>query len=313
MIQIPFWIYAAIMAASEAANYQAQRKTSEAQAGVMREERRRRSNTDKANELAAQSTADTLTKTKDREAARAAELADIYNKQAPAPTSGPDGTRFLATGTPQNSTQTIDATNDEISRAMGRVNARGSRLGSLGAFGDVFNEGNLAAGRNAQDIGINSSLFRGWQGNVMPALLARAGEAGRSWGTAADALKLAATIMGPFAMGGGGASAGASGGANSSAGVLDQMGGVPKEFAGKELFGMGGGQPFSPLSAMEKTSIGDAAARMNWSDMQQLGITPQEFMQPSKDELERYMQMLDPYWNLLPGARRRRPNVPVQF
>lgn len=311
MVQIPLWVYYAVMAASTAANYQAQRKTSEAQAGVMREERRRRSDADKANELSAQKTSDTLTSLKKDEEARAAELANVYQKQAPAPTSDAAGTRFLATGMPTNSTETINTTKDETARAMDRVNARGAHMGALGAFGDVFNQGNLSAARNAQDIGVNSSLYRGWQQNVMPALLARANEAGRDWSTTADVLKLAAAIMGPAAMGGGGA-AGANADAGSTQGVLDQMGGTPKEFAGKNLFGMQASQPFSPMSVRDATSIGDAANMERWMGLQELGITPDELVQPTKDKYEEIQKMLDPFWNFpRPWWMGRRPRQPV--
>jgi hypothetical protein len=314
MVQIPLWVYYAVMAASTAANYQAQRKTSEAQAGVMREERKRRSAADKANELSAQKTSDTLTGLKEKEDARAAELADIYQKQAPAPTTDAAGTRFLGTGMPTNSTETIKSTNDETARLMAGVNARGARMGALGAFSDVFNQGNLSAARNAQDIGVNSSLFRGWQQNAMPALLARASEAGRDWSTTADVLKLAASIMGPMAMGKGGADAAA----GSTEGVLDQMGGTPKEFAGKDLFGMDamGTGGFNPMSARDTASIADAANTERWMGLKELGITSDELVQPTKDKMDEIQKMLDPFWNMPRPwwmGRRPRQHIPINF
>lgn len=313
------WIYLALLAASTASSYQAQRKTDKARAGVAREERIRRKEQQQDAEAAAQRTQEEYFNARNKEEEREAELAQQFQAgPEPAPTTDAAGTRFLSTDAPTQSTRTVQATQAENAKGRARSQQRATSMAQLGAFGDVFRDAGMAAGRNAQDIGLSASKMRGWQQNVLPALYAHANTAGRDWATAADVMKLAATVMSFGALGGADAAAKAGTEATTTTGVLDQMSGVPAEFAGKDLFGMGamGGQGFAPMSALETASIGEAANKLQWMDYADLGITPQnymqDFVQPNVDEYNRYMQLFDPYWKMFGGGRRPK-FLPVEF
>lgn len=234
------WIYLALLAASTAASAQAQHKTNKARAQVQAEETDRRKAQQKESEAAALRTQQDFLSQKEKTAAREAELAQTFAaKEGPAPITDAAGTRFLSTSAPTQSTATIDATKSEMARGRSEAARDATAKAQLGAFGDVLQMNNLAASRNAQDIGQSASFMQGWQQNVLPALYAKANTAGKDWATAADVMKLASAVMSFGALGAGGAPAAE--GAKTTTGVLDQMSGVPKAFAGKDLFGMGEG------------------------------------------------------------------------
>lgn len=307
------WTMLALMAASTASSYMAQRKTDRATGKVLAEDRRRRGEHSKLAEKLSMENADLYANTPDAEKDREAELAAQYGPSKAAPTETVTGTRFLDTAAPITSSVTIDETKNELAKADARTAKRAAADAKLQAFGDVMAGNQITAGRNAQDIGQSAGFVQGWQQNVMPAQMERAAGAGRNWATAADMMKLASAIIAPYALT---TAAPANAASTTTAGTLDQMGGIPAQFAGQDLFGMGaGGQPFAALSARETASIADAANKANWMDLQQLGITPSEFMEPSRMQLERIYKMLDPFWNVLPGnSRRRRPQfVPQSF
>lgn len=238
------WAWLALMVASTGANYAAQRKVSNETAKVNADARRRRDENQRKSEALTMNSADLYTNTPAKEDARAAELAQQYAKAAPAPTEGPHGTSFLANTAPTQSTATIEETQKQLDKANANVARRGAADAKLRAFGDVMGENAILAGRNSQDIGQGASFVNSWQQNVMPLALQAAAESGNSWKNAADVMKLAATVMGPWAL-----SNGPGGGADTEKGVLEQMGGTPKEFAGRDLFHMnkmfGPGQSFS--------------------------------------------------------------------
>ena len=237
------WIWLAAMAASTGANYMAQRKVDNDTSKVNAEARERREKQQRDSERLTMDSANLYTGTPGKEDARAAELAAQYAKTAPEPTTGPHGTSFLANTAPTQSTATIEETRAQLDKANANVARRGAADAKLRAFGDVMGENSIQAGRNSQDIGQGASFVNSWQQNVMPALLAKANLAGRDWATAADVMKLAGAVMQPWAL-----TNGSGGGAETTQGVLERMGGTPAEFAGRDLFGMakkfGPGQSF---------------------------------------------------------------------
>ena len=194
------WIMLALMAAGTAASAQGQKKTGQARAGVMQEERERRSKQQKEGEASAMNTAEAFARTKAKEEERAAELAASSAKIAP-PTETAGGTKFLGIEAPVSSTQMVEGYKGAQARAQARADQHHAAMGKLSAFGDVMLDNSILAGKNAQDIGQGAGFTQGWQQNVLPALMERANGAGRDWATAGDVMKLAATIMAPFALG----------------------------------------------------------------------------------------------------------------
>jgi hypothetical protein len=234
------WTYLALLAASTAASAKGQHDIQKDRAHVQAEDSRRRKQQQQEAEAAAMNTQDAYFNQRDKTASREAELAQQFQASpAPAPITDESGTRFLSTSAPTQSTRTIQASQEESAAGRARASGRATRMAQLGAFGDVLRESNLTAGRNAQDIGLSASKMQGWTQNVLPALYAKANTAGKDWQGFADIAKLAAAVMSFSALGGAGTGAGAGGGAESTTGVLDQMGGLPSEFAGQDLFGMG--------------------------------------------------------------------------
>ena len=190
------WTMLALMAASTASSYQAQRKTQNATGKVMAEDRRRRGEHSKLAEKLSMENADLYANTPDKEKDRAAELAAQYGPSTTAPTTDAAGTRFLDTGAPISSQVTIDETKQQLAEADARTAKRAGADAKLQAFGDVMSGNQIKAGRNAQDIGQSAGFVQGWQQNVMPAEMERAAGAGRNWATAADIMKLASAIIG---------------------------------------------------------------------------------------------------------------------
>jgi hypothetical protein len=199
------WAYLALLAASTAASAKAQHKTNKARAHVAAEDRMRRKEQQKEAEAAALKTQEEFFNQRDKTAAHEAQLAQQFAPQEPAaPTTDAGGTRFLDTSAPTSSTATIEGIKSEQAKGAGRASQRATSMAQLGAFGDVLREANLAAARNAQDIGLSASKQQGWTANVLPALYAKANLAGRDWATAADVMKLAAAVMSYGALSGGG-------------------------------------------------------------------------------------------------------------
>ncbi|HZO54885.1 MAG TPA: hypothetical protein VFB63_19415 [Bryobacteraceae bacterium] len=194
------WIALALMAAGTASNAQAQHKTRKAQAHVMGEERERRKAQQAKAEASARDTATKMTGIKDREAQRAAELTEVYRQEAPTATTTDAGTRVLATDAPRQATSTVQGNERARASALAEENQRTGALSKLGAFGDVFQESNIGAARNLQDIGMQQGFTEGWQRNVLPALYQKAAGAGRDWATAADIMKLASAVVSMGAM-----------------------------------------------------------------------------------------------------------------
>lgn len=311
------WVYLALLAASTTASYMGQKKTARAQGRVMEEDRQRRAVREKATQAAADATANEYAQTNAKEAARAAELAQVRQQQpSAAPTQTSGGAKFLDTGVPYGSTKQVDAISRAREQARTESNDKYARQSKVGAFGDVMANSGRSAARNDQSIGLENNLYGGWQSNVLPALLANANTAGKEWSTTADILKLASAVMSFGALSGAGNATNAA--ANSQAGVLDQMGGVPKTFAGKDLFGTGSMGSFNPLSVREATSIGDAANLVKGMDMAEFGLPANYFnmssdlVQPSAEELQRYWQNMDPFGMMKPSQRRHMP-LPIQF
>lgn len=207
------WIYLALLAAGTAANAKAQQKTNQARSKVAAEERDRRKIQQKQAEASAQKTQETFFDQRGDTAAREAELAQQFQPQAAAPTTDATGTRFLDTAAPTSSTATIEATKGQVAKGQGRATQRAVAQSQLGAFGDVLRNNNLAASRNAQDIGQGANFMQSWQQNVLPALYAKANVAGKDWATAGDIMKLAAAVMSVGALSGAGAAGGAGAGA----------------------------------------------------------------------------------------------------
>jgi hypothetical protein len=202
------WVYLALLAASTAASAKAQQKTNKARAHVAAEDRERRKEQQKEQEAAAMRTQEEYFNQTGKTAEREAELARQFATQAPAaPTTDAGGTRFLDTAAPTSSTETIEGIKGEQAKGAARASQRATSMAQLGAFGDVLRDANLAASRNAQDIGLSASKMQGWTNNVLPALYAKANLAGRDWATTADVMKLAAAVMSYGALSGGGSAA----------------------------------------------------------------------------------------------------------
>jgi len=170
---------------------------------------------------------------------------------------------LLDPGSPPSATSTVDEARDAYAGVDSRLAARAQALGKANSFGSVFQDYGEALGRNAQDIDMNSTSMRNWNQRVLPIQLEAANNSGRQWGTAADVLKLAATVMAPMALGGGGAGNAASAAQQEIA--TARFG----DLAGKSLGAFGGGTiPFgSATTAGAAAGLSGASAA---SLMQQL-------------------------------------------
>lgn len=201
------WAYLALLIGGTAAQQQAVKKTDNERSKAMMEERLLRDQKDKDSQQAVQSTQDLLTQEKSKEAAKAAELAAQY--KAPAATVGvtppPGQASSLSIVPPGTSQRTIDATNTSLANAKGYTDSLAEMRAKLDAYGSVMGDASQQVGRNAQDIGRNARAVQQFQSWVLPATLAAAEQSGRQWSTAGDVMKLAAAVIGPSALGGGGA------------------------------------------------------------------------------------------------------------
>jgi hypothetical protein len=241
MIQIPLWLYAAIMAAGTGAQYAGQRKVDNERAKAMAEERTRREKLTRENEATADKSRSLFANQRAAETAKAAEIKKEIAPTASHISQAPGSSRILDPASPQASTATVDQARKVFAEGDARRAAHTDALAQAGAFGSVFGDAGRSLARNAQDIDMNTTSMGNWNRNVLPVQLEAANQSGRDWSTAGDVLKLVGSIMAPWALGGGGANAAA----NSTSGVLDQMSGLPKAFAGRDLFSMGQGLPFS--------------------------------------------------------------------
>lgn len=286
MIQIPLWIYAALMAASTGANMMAQKKVANERAKAMEEERVRREKLSKENEASAERTKNLFADVQKDQDTRAAELAQKIAPTAHEISTGPAGSRLLDPASPPSATQSVA----EASQAFGDSNAKGAAfaqaLGKAGSFGSVFGDYSRAAATNAQDIDINSTSMRNWNQNVLPARLEYANGTGREWGTTADVLKLAATIMGPMALGGGGGAANAA-----TRGVSD----AGAQIAGARWgdlaagFGAGGSVPFGSMAGIGGTGFAGLVADTSAQELQRK-VLEYGIQSLSELELAKYMQ-----------------------
>lgn len=234
--------YLALMAASTAASAAAQRKTNKERAKVFAEARQRRSNRDQKADAFAQATMNEVGRTKEKEGERAAELAELYRRPTTAnATPNAASTRFLDPVAATGDAETIANVGAARERSTAEHNRRTSAFAKLGAFDDVNAENALLAARNQQDIGIENGLLEGWQNTVLPAITHKANIAGRQWASAADAMKLVATVMAPYALSAAPAAGSASGG--NVVGAADIGAGAA------------GGQAFDPYEMLRKIRL----------------------------------------------------------
>lgn len=278
------WIYLALLAAGTAANAKAQQKTNQARSKVAAEERDRRKVQQKQAEESAQKTQETYFNQRGDTAAREAELAQQFQPQAAAaPTTDATGTRFLDTAAPTSSTATIEATKDQIAKGQGRATQRAVAQSQLGAFGDVLRSNNLAASRNAQDIGQSANFMQSWQQNVLPALYAKANVAGKDWATAGDIMKLAATVMSVGALGGAGAATEAPTAAEISAARFGEAGKLAQGFGAGGTVPWGGSVGLDAGAALTSAGTagtvgygGEALSRALWKQVRGYDLTDRE-------------------------------------
>lgn len=232
MIQIPLWLYMAVMAAGSAAQYKGAEKADKERAKAMAEERRRRGKLTAENEASAEKSKNLFANVRKDEETKAAQTAQSI-AAAPTQVADPGAGRILDPNSPTASTSTVEGAKTALAGVDSQLAKEAQARAAAGAFGGVMGDYGRSIFGNAQDIDMNSASMRNWNQNVLPAQLEYANQSGREWNTAGDVLKLAGTIMAPFALGGGAPAS------ETTEGVLDQMSGMPKEFAGKDLFGMG--------------------------------------------------------------------------
>ena len=199
----PLVVMALLQAATMGANYAGQRQQDKARSRVMAAERTRREGLQKKSEASAANTRDLLVGAAGKEGKRAEELAAEYKRPvAPSPAGSgaglPSGTQSVVA--PHSSQRVIQALEGENAKAGAYLGQQADARARLNAFGDVMSEVRPAVGRNAMDISQNTQSAQNWAQYVMPAQMARANEAGRGWGTLADAIQLASAIYAPTAL-----------------------------------------------------------------------------------------------------------------
>jgi len=194
----PLLIMALLAAASQAANYAGQRKVDNTRANAMNEESRRRKQAEASAAQSAQSTTELLTNAGKNQDAKAAELEAQYAAHAPPPGGTPGlSTSFTA---PARSTLTVAAGDKVRAKGKAETDALAKAKAGLNAYGDVMADAQIGANKNLTDINQQNTGVRNWAQYVMPAQMARANEAGKDWGTLADALQIASAIYGPIGL-----------------------------------------------------------------------------------------------------------------
>lgn len=257
MIQIPLWVYAAIMAAGQGAHMAGQRKVDNERAKAMAEERMRREKLTRENEATAEQSRQLFANQRAKEAAKAGE---IKQEIATAPShisTAPTSSRILDPASPPSSTATVDQARKVFAEGDARRASYTDALANAGAFGAVFGDNSRSLSRNAQDIDINTTSMRNWNQNVLPVKLEAANQSGREWSTTGDVLKLIGSIMAPYALGGGGA-------ANATSEIGAARFG---DFASRTFGGVGGGSiPFGSTAGMEAAGLAGAGAGLVGSE-----------------------------------------------
>jgi Tfp pilus assembly protein FimT len=210
------WVMLALMLAGTGAQAQATHKVGKEQNKALAEERERREKRQRENETSAQQSMQLFSGQKEKEAAAAAAREQATRTQLPAPTTDAAGeTRFLDPSAPPSATNVKFAT-DTLNRENDYLATRAKLRAALNSYGDVMQQTGTAATRFGQDIDARNQSIQRFQEYVLPARMRYAGQTGREWSTAGDVMKLAAMVMAPYALGGGGA-AGVSPGSTAAA------------------------------------------------------------------------------------------------
>lgn len=196
----PLLIMALLSAASAAANYQGQKKVDNSRAAAMNEEARRRKAAEAQAAESAQSTTQLLTNAGRSQDAKAADLEAQYAAHTPPPGAGTSPGLLSSFTAPPRSTLTVASDQRAMDRARAETGAVAKARAGLGAYGDAMVDAGIGANRNQSDIEAQNTNVRNWSQYVLPAQMTRAGEAGKSWGTLADALQLASAIYGPIGL-----------------------------------------------------------------------------------------------------------------
>lgn len=194
----PLLIMALLAAASQAANYAGQRKVDNTRANAMKEESRRRKEAEGRAAASAQSTTELLTKAGKNQDAKAAELEAQYTAHTPPPGMVPGRTTSFTA--PPRSTLTVGSDQRVMDKVRAETGALAKAKAGLNAYGDVMADAQIGANKNLTDIEQQNTGVRNWAQYVMPAQMARANEAGKDWGTLADALQIASAIYGPIGL-----------------------------------------------------------------------------------------------------------------
>lgn len=293
--------YLALMLASTGASYAAQRKTNKARRAVTDEATIRRKREQANQDAAAADTEKATLAMKANEQQRGAELAQQYQHQDAAPTVTDAGTRFSPTAAPIGSTRTIEAIKDQRAKGLAQSNQQGAAQGALQSFGDVMLNTGLRTGRNAQDIARNANFTQGWQQNVMPSLFAKANTAGKDWATTADLLKLAATVMGPYALAKGGPQAGMGTGTDAQSQILNAAHGPQPVFGNFDTSGLTG-----PAGMAERLApgVGDKLPGIMRNMNELPAFNTMGIMADPAQAARSEALLNDPYWWARPDAYR---------
>lgn len=264
MLQIPLWLYMAVMAAGSAAQYQGAKKVDKERAKAMAEERMRREKLSRENEASADKSKNLFANARAREDARAAEIAQQITPTASQPVATAAQSGLLDPSSPPHATESVAGARDAITQARSEAATRAQAIAAANSFGSVFGDAGRSAGRNAQDIDMNSASMRRWNETVLPARLEYANQTGREWSTTGDILKLVGTIMAPMALGGGGAGA-ATGQGTTAADIAVARGGDVAQLA--QGFGAGGSIPFGSAAGIGEAGFGAAGLVQNEAQM----------------------------------------------
>lgn len=195
------WAWLALMIGSAGASYAGQKKVGHEREKAMAAAAIQREAQSKRGEAAAKSTADQLLATKDNEKAKAAEIEASYKQpQAVSPAGQQLPTAMLDVNAPKGSTTVQEANRvGGVNRAFN--DKQNTLAAKLSAFGDVMLGNQIVAKRNSQDINMAQAALGNYNQYVLPAAMNAANQSGKQWSTAADVMKLAAAVMGPYALG----------------------------------------------------------------------------------------------------------------
>lgn len=182
------------MGGSIAANSIANRKATNALAGVQGAERARQKKFDDESFALNAASQDRYTDMPGKMGTKATDLAAMFS----APSQEAPAEPIITT--PESTSNVVTSReNSAMAKAKGETDARAVNLGKLRSFGDILGDASRLQGRDAGQLGLIGSMRRGSQA-VLPMELEAAQSKGQGWRLLGDILSAGGGMLGPGGM-----------------------------------------------------------------------------------------------------------------